>query len=338
MTRPRKDPLLDFRFSDAVTFLAVRRHGSLSAAARELAVTPSQVSKAIARLEGQLATVLLKRTSHGVELSDEAGRIAPLLEQALARLRDARRDEPAPSPVLTIAAPSFVMPTLCGAMARALPQMRVRALQLAPAEIRSKAARDVFDVAVNVGAPISLESWETLEVGALQSSLFATPVLAQRLGPAPVSVERVRQERFVSPVGQSQGQPLPLDDGCPLPYGERKLGHETQTLSVALELAIVSHQLVYGPVLAAIHHIATGKLVPVPVKGWAMSEPLHVMLHVDRVTAPVRNAVLKEAQALVDGARLESVSLPRRLHLSTPAARQGRQAPAAPDEESPDPG
>ena len=40
------------------------------------------------------------------------------------------------------------------------------------------------------------------------------------------------------------------------------------------------------------------------MKGWALSEPMHVMLNVDRVTAPVRTAVLKEARAFVADAQL----------------------------------
>jgi DNA-binding transcriptional LysR family regulator len=46
-----QESLADLRVGDLMTFLAVRRSGSITAAARELKVTPSQVSKAISRLE-----------------------------------------------------------------------------------------------------------------------------------------------------------------------------------------------------------------------------------------------------------------------------------------------
>jgi DNA-binding transcriptional LysR family regulator len=302
--RRRHDPLFDFRLSDAVTFLSVRRHGSLSAAARELAVTPSQVSKAVARLERQLNHKLLKRSAQGVELSPEAGRVAGLLEDAVTRLKAARGDAHAQIPVLTLAGPSYVMGALSSAVARALPQMLIRVLQLAPAAIRGLAAQGLFDVAFNVGAPIELDSWVALPAGQLQRSLFATPKVAQRMGPQPVDVERVRRERFVSPVNQSEGQFVPLDDGCPIPYSQRRPGHEAQTLALALELAASSEQVVFGPVAAALGRVMAGQLVPIQVKGWALSEPMHVMLNVDRVTAPVRTVVLEAARTFVSDAQL----------------------------------
>src|SRR5207253_3039027 len=46
--------LEELRVGDLTTFLAVRAAGSVSQAARATGVTPSQVSKAIARLEGAL--------------------------------------------------------------------------------------------------------------------------------------------------------------------------------------------------------------------------------------------------------------------------------------------
>ncbi len=300
----RHDPLLDFRMSDATTFLAVRRHGSLSAAARELGVTPSQVSKAIVRLEKQLNVTLLKRSAVGAVVSSEAVRVAPLIELALARLREARADDGPRLPLLTVAGPSYVMGHMTRALVVALPQMRLRVLQLAPAAIRAMASQGMFDVAFSVGEPFTLDSWETVTAGQLQSTLFATPAMAARLGPGPVEVERVRKERFVCPVSQADGQPVPLDDGCPIPFEERRRGHEAQTLSLALELAAASDQVVFGPVSAAMGRLIAGQLVPVEVKGWARSEPLHMMVNVDRVTSPVRAAVLREVRAFLGEAQL----------------------------------
>src|SRR3954471_2686349 len=151
MRSKRSDPLLDFRLSDALTFFSVRRHGSLSAAARELGVTASQVSKAIVRLEKQLNVTLLTRGSAGVEPSAEALRIIPLLEEVSARLRDARRAREPDNAVLTLAGPSYVIGGLSSAVARALPEMRIRVMQLAPAAIRGSAGDNLFDAAFVVG-------------------------------------------------------------------------------------------------------------------------------------------------------------------------------------------
>src|SRR5215207_1967757 len=56
------------------TLRAVVEHGSLSAAAHALHITQPAVSRQIALLERQLGTVLVRRTSRGVQAT-EAGRI-----------------------------------------------------------------------------------------------------------------------------------------------------------------------------------------------------------------------------------------------------------------------
>lgn len=304
-----KDALLDLRFSDALTFLSVRRHGSLSAAAREMGVTASQVSKAIHRLEKQLSAKLLERTAQGVVPSADGLRIAPLLEEALARLRDAGRPPAESSPIVTLAGPSYVVGTIGGMVARALPNLRVRVLQLAPAVVRASANAGTFDVAFVVGEPFRLESWSVHLVGDLQRMLFATPAVAARLGPEPVDPERVKQERFVMPVNQLDGKSALLEDGCPLPPSERLAGHEAMTLSIALDLAMASGQVVYGPVPAALGRVLAGHLVPVTVQGWSTTEPLSLVVNQDRVTAATRTALLNETRRFVREMRLDAVPM-----------------------------
>src|SRR5438477_12563087 len=100
--------LQNLRFADVTTFLAVRRHASISGAARELNVTPSQVTKAVARIEAQLNVTLLTRTSRGVALSDDGLRIAPDLEDVVERLRLLPRRKHSPERELTVAGPSYL--------------------------------------------------------------------------------------------------------------------------------------------------------------------------------------------------------------------------------------
>src|ERR1700690_3562698 len=76
----------DIRVADLNTFLAVRRTGSVSSAAYELGVTPSQVSKAIGRLESILRIRLFSRGARGMALSDEARLVLPDIEAAVASL------------------------------------------------------------------------------------------------------------------------------------------------------------------------------------------------------------------------------------------------------------
>jgi hypothetical protein len=88
-----------------------------------------------------------------------------------------------------------------------------------------------------------------------------------------------------------------VDDDCPLPSSERRLGHEAQTIGLALELAARTDQLVFGPVIAAKRHIDGGTLVEVPVEGWNVRETLFVACNSDRVLSRVQGAILKAIRA-----------------------------------------
>lgn len=76
---------MDNRLGDIEAFLMVASEGSLAAAAKALRLTPSAVSRTIARLEGRLGVVLLRRTTRSLALTAEGlayrDRMAALLEQ-----------------------------------------------------------------------------------------------------------------------------------------------------------------------------------------------------------------------------------------------------------------
>lgn len=62
---------MDNRFGDIETFLAVANGGSLAAAAKALRLTPSAVSRSIARLEQRLGITLMRRTTRSLALTTE---------------------------------------------------------------------------------------------------------------------------------------------------------------------------------------------------------------------------------------------------------------------------
>src|SRR5690348_9221176 len=116
------DPLRELRLSDVMTLLTVRRLCSMAAAARELSVTPSQVSKAIARLESQLGLTLLTRTVHGVDLTEPGRRIAGNLEALVQGLRTIRHEQQKAAPILTIAASSYLHAAVLPSIIRKQPE------------------------------------------------------------------------------------------------------------------------------------------------------------------------------------------------------------------------
>ena len=60
---------MDNRLGDIETFLMVASEGSFANAAKALRLTPSAVSRSIARLEQRLGVTLLRRTTRALALS-----------------------------------------------------------------------------------------------------------------------------------------------------------------------------------------------------------------------------------------------------------------------------
>src|SRR5262249_24112004 len=134
-------------------------------------------------------------------------------------------------------------------------------------------------------------SWGVEIVGELRKVLFASPALVAKLPRPPVPVSALREFPFVCPVYRQQGRVVPVDDDCPLPRAQRRVGHQVQTIVVALEVAAATSQLVFGPTIAAQRHVRSGALIEVPVQGWDVKESLQFACHVDRVSARQRAAI-----------------------------------------------
>jgi DNA-binding transcriptional LysR family regulator len=276
------------------TFLAVRRGGSISAAARELMVTPSQVSKAIGRLESTLRLQLLSRGARNVGLSETGLRILPHVEAAVARLLVVGRTNDEATPVLSIAAPSYLLAAFVPLIERSPLGLRVRGIELPPALLRAYSSEDFFDLCLCAGgADGPPPTWASVCTGRLRRALFAPVDVADRLGPEPVSVDRIRAFPFVCPVYYSDGHLVPAGDDCPLPRTDRAVGHQALSVGLALDLAAHTGQLVFSPVIAARQYVEAGLLREVRVQGWDVVSPLYVACNGDRVLARVQAAVVE---------------------------------------------
>src|SRR6185436_423326 len=131
--------LKDVRLSDIITFLTVARARTMAAAARELKVTPSQVTKAVARLEAQLGAKLVARTGRGAVVSERGHALAPRLEALLEALRAARERDGAAPPVHTFGAPSYLYHLFLPQLAARIGPVRLRGFELAPTLLRALA-------------------------------------------------------------------------------------------------------------------------------------------------------------------------------------------------------
>ncbi len=293
--------LSELRFGDLVTFLAVQKSGSVTGAARELSVTPSQVSKAVTRIERALRMKLFVRGPRGVELSEAGRRALAGIEGAVSQLRRVRSDQEPLVTVLSVAAPSYLLTALLPPIACSQKHLRVRGLELPPALVRGFAGQNLFDLALLPGGLQRLpSSWTQTRAGEIRVGLFGSPAVAARLGAGRVTADDVRRLPFIAPLSVADGQWAPADDDCPLALSERQVGHEVQTIPVALEMAARTDHVVFGPWLAARGHVERGELVEIRVQGWSVTEPLYLACNSDRVLARVQQAVVRAVQATLE--------------------------------------
>ncbi len=287
----RPDSLSELRIADVLTFLELRRLGSMTLVARELNVTPSQVSKAIARLESVLQVSLITRGPKGIILTEAAQRMVPQLQGVVDSLQMMRQREQSTSPEVTLASPAFLGALLFPAIAEAVPELKVRGLELAPVLVRAHAADHLFDMALVEDASRLPPNWSAVQLGRLRRALFGPPALAAQLGVGPISADKVRTLKFVTPTYVVDGRLMPGDDECPLRLADRRIGHETQTLAAALALAARSQQVVFAPVIAAFSYLRSNALVEIRVKGWHVESTLFLACDADRVRARIQAAV-----------------------------------------------
>jgi DNA-binding transcriptional LysR family regulator len=286
--------LSDLRIGDVQTFLAVRRWGSITAAARALHVTPSQVSKAVARLEEQTGFALLTRGARGVTVSASGQRILGHLEEVVRHAEMLRTGDAAPE--LIVVAPSFLNALLLPVIAIANPALRLRGIELPPTLLRVYAAESFFDMALTLGPERFPDAWISAEVGEIPKVLFAPPEMARALGPTPVDPEKIRDVPFVCPVYNHNGQFLVADDGCPL-GADRRRGHEVQTIGVALAIAEATGQLVFGPRVAGRAAVQEGRMVEIAVKGWDVRDPAFLACNGERMLARAQREVVAAVRA-----------------------------------------
>jgi DNA-binding transcriptional LysR family regulator len=278
------------RFVDVASFLAVRRCGTVSGAARELGTSAAQVSKRITRLEAQLGKRLLIRRAGGVAVSDEGLRALPDLEEIVHRLRrlgrgaGASRGEDRARREIAVAAPSPLCEALLPSLAAR--DVRLRSIELPPAAIRAYAGRGLFDAAVVWGEPGSFSaSWSVSRVGALRHVLFGPAALAERLGPRPVRPSLLRTLPFVQAGYCLNGEYVETDDRCPLAAVDRRILHGAGTLPLAFALAASTGSLLFAPALAAQLLPPGARLVEIPVAGWTIEDPVYLACNQDRMRA-----------------------------------------------------
>ena len=144
-------------FNELAVFAKVVARGSLSAAARELGLSPAMVSRRLAALEARLGVRLLNRTTRSLHLTEEGAvyhescaRVLAEIEHANASLSAGRQ---APQGILRVALPAafgnqYVAPLIPQFVAR-YPDVQL-ALSLSDRSVNP--VEDGFDLAIRIAA------------------------------------------------------------------------------------------------------------------------------------------------------------------------------------------
>ncbi len=168
-------------------FEAVARTSSFSAAAKELGVPKSSVSRGVARLENELGVQLLFRTTRQVSLSATGtalyDRVTPLLRSVKAALGELPEREEAPSGTLRITAPvDLGVLFLAEVVTRYTARYPAVSVDVHLTGRVVDLVAEGFDVALRVAAKLEDSSLVVRRAAPVLFHLFASPLYLARRG------------------------------------------------------------------------------------------------------------------------------------------------------------
>lgn len=186
---PEHELLMDNRLGDIDTFLIAARSGSFAAAAKLLRLTPSAVSRSVARLERRLGVVLLRRTTRSLALTPEGEIYRDRMSGLLAEMEDVEsglgRERQGPRGLLRINASvpfgtQYLLPILPRFTA-SCPEVKV---DLALSDMVVDLVEERADIAIRIG-PLRDANLLAKKLGHSRMVLVASPAyLAARGTPA----------------------------------------------------------------------------------------------------------------------------------------------------------
>jgi DNA-binding transcriptional LysR family regulator len=240
------DPL-SFTLYEMRILVELEKTRSIRELARRDQVAPSQISKAVKRLEIKGDSRLLERSVHGVTLTDEGRRTAKIFRQILSHASKLMEEsENQPTKVLGVGSTSFLINHLLVRITgdKGLHPWRLRFLEINPDQMTVAGLRHAFDLAFHFGKVDWPASWHQEKIGEINWSLCCRT--GHPLNESP-SVKDILKYPFVMPSYWSQEGLTLGNDSCPIPMGKRIRGHETSTAEAALGIVRVTDQVGYLP-------------------------------------------------------------------------------------------
>lgn len=170
---------MDNRFGDIETFLAVANGGSLASAAKALRLTPSAVSRSIARLERRLGVTLIRRTTRALALSLDGMAYRDRMSVLLADIQSVEaglgQERQGPRGLLRInASPSIGTMGLLPILPRFTARYPDIAVDLALSDTIVDLVEERADIAIRIG-PLRDTSLRAKKLGHSRMVLIASP-------------------------------------------------------------------------------------------------------------------------------------------------------------------
>jgi len=284
--------------SSIALFVRVAEAKSFSAAARQLDMTPSGVSRAMSRLEENLETRLFFRTTRQLRLTDEGTLFYARCKDILADLSEATesvgRARVKPKGNLRIAAPPSIARTALipnlASFEDSYPDIR---LELSLRDYAFDLNEERFDCAIRIG---DLENSDLIarKLGYYANVLCAAPDYLERYG-TPTHIDDLKNHRCINFVDPATGQPhqwrLNTPDGpVALDIDAHMLISDSESV---IQAAVAGLGIIRAPHCFAARMVAQGALKIVMAETIFMGSPLWLVY-------PQRRHLSARVRAFID--------------------------------------
>lgn len=265
--------------SDYALFARIIETGSLSAAARQLLISPAMVSKRLVRLEQRLGVRLVHRTTRKLALTaagerfhEDVKHILHAIEEAENRLSGVR-DEPSGS--LRVSAPtSFGRLHIAPHLHRFLEDHPKVELEFDLSDEKIDLYAGHIDLAVRITSEIPA-NLQAHRLGANRRILCASPTYLDGHG-QPVDINALQEHRLLAADGQL---PWRLESGDGLRTIEGQSHVRTNSSEIVRELALCGSGIALRSLWDIHMELKAGKLVPLLPEWGAPSDLCVYALH-----------------------------------------------------------
>lgn len=285
------------RAAEMMAFVKAVEAGGFSAAARQLGLTPSALSKLVSRLEDRLGAQLMQRTTRRLQLTVEGEAFFGRARTILAAMDEAESEV-----TEAVSSPRGLLRIHCGStfgmhqLAPAIPRFQERhpsvSLELTISDERLSMMQEGVDLAIRIG-PLEESSLVARRICNLERVICAAPAYLARYG-TPHTPDDLQQHNclWITSLPQLKRWPFDTDDGIRVVNVSGNIAANHAETVMQLALAGVGITRLADVVVATA--LRAGTLVPI-LTDWHHVEPVPLY-----VTYPSGRNLSPKVRAMVE--------------------------------------